>query len=250
MLTIRTLHPWTISPREAIALQKRLAIALELRPLPEGFQTRYIAGLDVSSSRFDPMLTAGVVVWDSQTESIVETAFAKARSAYPYIPGLLSFREIPVLLEALQQLKMVPDIFFVDGQGIAHPRRLGIAAHLGLLVDQPTIGVGKSKLIGSVGELLSPVGSSAPLMDGDEQIGVVLRTKERSNPLYISPGNHVDMETAVTLVHSALRGYKLPEPTRLAHIYVNAMRTDTLFQPVLTSKHSHVPQYGQSSFRV
>ncbi len=231
MLTIRPIHPWNLSPREAIALQKRLRLEILDIPLPEGLEPRFIAGVDVSCTRFDPILTAGVVVWDKETNTVVETAFAKAKGTYPYIPGLLSFREIPVLLEALARLQTVPDLFFVDGQGIAHPRRLGIATHLGLLLDRPTVGVGKSKLTGQYDALGPDVGSQSPLMDDDEQIGMVIRTKVRSNPLFISIGHRIDLPTALRLVKESLRGYRLPEPTRLAHLYVNAMRTGKPFTP-------------------
>lgn len=235
MLPIRAIHPWNLSPREAIALQKRLRLEILDIPLPEDYPTRFIAGVDVSCTRFDPILTAGVVVWDRQTGNIVETAFAKAKGTYPYIPGLLSFREIPVLLEALAQLQTHPDVFFVDGQGIAHPRRMGIAAHLGLILDMPTVGVGKSRLTGTFAEVGPEAEAMTPLLDDDEQIGMVVRTKARSNPLFLSIGHRINLTAAVRLVQSSLRGYRLPEPTRLAHLYVNAMRTGTSFAPLSES---------------
>ncbi|UPA22816.1 endonuclease V [Candidatus Peribacteria bacterium] len=224
-LTIRTLHDWQKSPREAIELQKRLGREIVEQPLPVDYPTRLIAGLDVSSTRFDSILTAGAIVWDSVTNEIVDRASVQAVGTYPYIPGLLSFREIPVLLQALAQLTVTPDLFFVDGQGRAHPRRMGIAAHLGLLLDRPTIGVGKSRLAGIFSEPGPNPGDRSALMDDEDQIGTVLRTKKRSNPLFISIGYKIDLKTAVDLVIDSLRGHKLPEPTRLAHLYVNAVRT-------------------------
>lgn len=143
---------------------------------------------------------------------------------FPYIPGLLSFREIPALLEAWKQLRMRPDAVLVDGQGIAHPRRLGIATHVGLLIDVPTVGVGKSRLTGAHAEVGPLPGDTQPLLDGTEVIGTVLRTKPKSNPLFISPGNNIDLASSVALVRACLRGYRLPEPTRLAHMHVNLVR--------------------------
>lgn len=223
-LRIRHLHDWQISPAVAIALQKRLKSEIREKLPPPGYPTRLIAGVDVSSTRFDSVLTAGVIVWDSETGEIVDRASAQAEATYPYIPGLLSFREIPVLVLALEKLAVTPDVFFVDGQGRAHPRRMGIATHLGLLLDRPTIGVGKSRLTGLYKEPGPRRGEQSALMDGEEQIGTVLRTKERSNPLFISVGNAIDLQSSVALVMHALRGYRLPEPTRLAHLYVNEVR--------------------------
>lgn len=224
MLSIRSVHPWVLPPREAIAIQKRLSQEVLQIPLPNGNPARFIAGFDVSSTRFDPLLTAGVVVWDRLMNRVIETASAQAESTYPYIPGLLSFREIPVLVQALEKLNTVPDMFFVDGQGRAHPRRIGIATHIGILLDRPTVGVGKSRLCGTHAEVGPGIGDSAPLIDQGEQIGMVVRTKKNSNPLYISVGHRIDLETSVRLVMESLRGYRLPEPTRLAHLYVNAIR--------------------------
>lgn len=229
MLPIRTVHPWVIPPREAIALQKRLSQEVLQIPLPHDNPARFIAGLDVSSTRFDPLLTAGVVVWDRLMNRVIETASAQANATYPYIPGLLSFREIPVLVAALEKLTTIPDLFFVDGQGRAHPRRIGIATHIGILLDRPTVGVGKSRLCGQHALIGDGIGDSAPLIDQGETIGMVMRTKKRSNPLYISVGHRIDLPTSVRLVMESLRGYRLPEPTRLAHNYVNAVRTGNDF---------------------
>lgn len=186
---------------------------------------RLAAGVDVSSTRFNPLLTAGVVLWDRRTGQVIETVSAQSNGTFPYIPGLLSFREIPVLLEAIKKLSTEPDVWMVDGQGIAHPRRLGIAAHLGVIIDRPTIGVAKSRLTGTFSEPAPKEKSSSPLMDKGEVIGVVMRTKLRSNPLFISPGHRIDLLSAEAIVRACLRGYRLPEPTRLAHEYVNAVRT-------------------------
>ncbi len=218
-------HSWDVTPAAAIGVQKEMRNRLRT-DIPVSLESvRYIAGLDVSMTKFDPLLTAGVVVWDRQTESVAETSAVQVKGTFPYIPGLLSFREIPALLQAINQLKMQPDVWMVDGHGIAHPRRLGIAAHLGLIIERPTIGVAKSRLTGRYQEPLLAAGSSSPLMDDDEQIGVVYRSKLKNNPLFLSPGNLIDLPSAVAIVVACLRGYRLPEPTRLAHLYVNEVRT-------------------------
>lgn len=220
-----------MAPKEAVALQKELRGRLAHKPVDPG-ALQVIAGMDVSCTRFNPVLTAGIVLWDRSTERVLEAVSVQRESEFPYIPGLLSFREIPVLLDAWKQLSMRPDAILVDGQGIAHPRRLGIAAHAGLLLDIPTVGVGKSKLTGTHGEVGLDAGDSVALMDGEECIGTVLRTKAKSNPLFISPGNNIDLPSAVELVRRCLRGYRLPEPTRLAHMHVNLVRTTGKGLPV------------------
>jgi deoxyribonuclease V len=238
-MKIRSLHPWDLPPAEAIALQKRLAADIRLEPMAQR-TPRLIAGVDVSSTKWSPLLTAGIVVWDSEQGAVIDAAHAQMESVFPYIPGLLSFREIPVLALAIDQLTTVPDAMLVDGQGIAHPRRLGIASHLGLLVDCPTVGVGKSKLCGDFTMPADTAGAREPLIHHNETIGTVLRTKPRAKPLFISPGNRITLEESVALVRSCSRGYRLPEPTRLAHVYVNAKRRgepmpilDTQEQPSL-----------------
>lgn len=218
-------HAWDVSPSAAIGVQKELRGRIRTdTPVPLE-DVRLVAGVDVSAAKDDPLLTAGIVVWNRQTGALVETVSAQSPAPFPYVPGLLSFREIPVLLQAVASLTSEPDVWLVDGQGIAHPRRLGIASHLGLLIDRPTIGVAKSRLTGRHAEVAPDAGSEVPLMDGEEQLGVVLRSKLRSNPLFISPGHRIDTASSVAIVQACLRGYRLPEPTRLAHLHVNAMRT-------------------------
>jgi deoxyribonuclease V len=175
--------------------------------------------------RFGHVLTAGIVVWDRWADTVVDTASVTAETSFPYVPGLLSFREIPALLQAVRMLGTVPDAWMVDGQGIAHPRRLGIAAHLGLALDAPTVGCAKSILCGTHGRLGKKPGSETPLVHEDERIGTVLRSKAKTNPLIVSPGHLCDHASASALVRACLRGYRMPEPTRLAHLYVNAVRT-------------------------
>lgn len=223
-MLIRQLHPWDLPPAEAVALQKQLRDAVCLSPGFDPSAATLIAGVDVSADRFNPMLSAGVVVWDRETGEVIDEAAVQEEGEFPYIPGLLSFREIPSLVKALAKLKVEPHAILVDGQGIAHPRRLGIAAHLALLVDIPTVGVAKSKLTGTYDSVSEKEGSLSMLRDGDEQIGWVLRTKARSNPLFISPGGGLGMDQSLELVKLCVQGYRLPEPTRLAHMYVNEIR--------------------------
>lgn len=217
-------HAWDLTPAAAIGVQQvlRTKVRADIPVLLEG--SRLVAGIDVSSSKFNPILTAGIVVWDRITGQVIETVSAQEKGTFPYIPGLLSFREIPILLQAVSKLQCEPDVWMVDGHGIAHPRRLGIAAHFGVLIDRPTIGVAKSRLTGVAGILKEEAGSTVPLMDKAEQIGTVMRTKTRTNPLFVSPGHLIDQSSAEKFVWACLRGYRLPEPTRLAHLYVNEVR--------------------------
>ena len=186
-----------MTPAEAIALQRELAQRVDVSGTIRPQDVRLVGGVDVSSSPDDPLLTAGVVVLDAVTLEVVDAVHARLAPPMPYVPGLLSFREIPVLIEAFRRLETTPDVVLVDGQGIAHPRRLGIAAHLGLVLNHPTVGVAKSR---------------------------VVRTKQKASPVFVSPGHRVDMAGAVALAVHFARGYRLPEPTRKAHLYVNEVR--------------------------
>jgi deoxyribonuclease V len=223
LVRLQTLHPWRLPLAQAVALQRELAASVRLEKADVA-RVRLVAGVDVSCTRFDPMLTAGVVVWDREDGRVVDVASAKVPGAFPYIPGLLSFREIPALEQAISSLNVMPDAWLVDGHGIAHPRRLGIAAHFGLLLDMPTVGVAKSRLCGEFEEPGPRPGDRSVIMHRDDIIGCALRTRERASPLIISPGHRATLEDAVALVMACCRGYRLPEPTRLAHNYVNAVR--------------------------
>lgn len=208
------LHAWTLTPRAAIALQKRLAH--EVRFFRPEHELRLIAGLDAAFSTDGKHCLAAVVLWDAQQQTVVEQHTAARRLTFPYIPGLLSFREAPTLLAALRKLDQKPDALMCDGQGVAHPRRLGIASHLGLVCGLPTIGCAKSRLCGEHDEPGCKRGSHSPLMDGAEQLGEVLRTQDGVRPVYVSPGHWCDLTTALRLVLSCATRYRLPEPTRLA----------------------------------
>jgi deoxyribonuclease V len=171
---------------------------------------------------------AGIVAYRFPEMEEIERVSAVAPLAFPYVPGLLSFREIPALLAAAEHLKCAPDLIFCDGQGYAHPRRFGLASHLGVLLDLPTIGVAKSVLIGEHGRLAQPAGSTAPLRDpkSGETIGVALRTRTGVKPVFVSQGHRVSLETAVKLTLAVAGAYRIPQPTRSADIFVNAIRRD------------------------
>lgn len=209
------MHAWDVSPKEAVAIQKSLQSHVNLTD--DFGEIKTVAGVDVGFEKNNTVTRAAVAVLDFQTLEVVETAIAHRPTSFPYIPGLLSFREVPCVLEAMLKLSEEPDLLLCDGQGIAHPRRFGIAAHLGLLLDIPSVGVGKSRLTGTYDEPGAEKGSSAPLMDKGEQIGTVLRTRTNVKPLFISPGHRVSIETAPQLVMKCITRFKLPETTRLAH---------------------------------
>jgi deoxyribonuclease V len=221
-MKITPLHDWDLTPTEAIGLQKKLAGKIDVtRPLADA---ELIGAADVSYNRFSPIFYAVVLVLCKSDWSVVEKQHAVGKSPFPYIPGLLSFREAPILLEAFAKIKHVPDVVLVDGQGIAHPRGLGIASHLGLWLRIPTVGCGKSRLCGMFDEPGPEAGDLSPLVYHDKVIGAALRTKPRTKPLFISPGNWIDLESSVRLVLECCHGYRQPEPTRLAHHHVNELR--------------------------
>ena len=212
-------HPWPATPAGAIALQKQLApqVILEGDPPEAGVHT--VAGCDLAfldRGRKAALARAAVVLLSYPDLQPVEQQVVVAPVTFPYVPGLLAFREVPILLRAFERLERVPDLLLVDGQGYAHPRRLGIASHLGILLDIPTIGCAKSRLIGRHDEPSPAAGSYEELRDGDELIGAVLRTRGRVRPLYVSPGHRIGFGPAVEWVMRLSRGYRLPEPTRLA----------------------------------
>jgi deoxyribonuclease V len=207
-------HDWQVNTTKAIEIQKNLAGQVSRHG---DVQSRYIAGVDVSVNRWAKTGTGAVVVLDYPDLKIVETRVATDSITFPYVPGLLSFREIPLLLPAFEKLTVKPDLCIVDGQGIAHPRRIGLAAHLGLCLDIPTIGCAKSRLCGSHEEPGNEAGSIVELKDGQEIIGAVVRTRTGVKPVYVSIGHKIDLDAAVRWVLNCCRGYRLSEPTRLAH---------------------------------
>jgi deoxyribonuclease V len=219
---IHPLHSWDLTPKEAVALQKELAGRIDGRtPL-----TRWdlVAGADVSYNRFDTTFYASVVVIRAADGSVVETQSAVGEVTFPYVPGLLSFRETPIVLEALAKVRSEPDVVMVECHGYAHPRRFGLACHIGLWVEQPCLGCAKSRLVGEFKEPQKATGSISPLIDHDEVIGQVVRTKTGIKPVFVSVGHRIDLASAVRVVLSTCYGYRLPEPTRQAHQHANAMR--------------------------
>lgn len=212
-MKIARLHEWNLDPEQAIHLQRELCRQVLLIPLDR--QVQRVAGIDVGVK--GETATAAVVVLSFPELELLESRVAQEPVRMPYIPGLLSFRECPAVAAAWERLEFEPDLVLVDGQGIAHPRRLGIAAHLGLLIDRPTIGCAKSRLCGRHEEPGSARGAWVPLQDQGEVIGAVVRTQAKVKPLYISPGHRITLEEAVRYVLACGRGYRLPEPTRLAH---------------------------------
>ena len=208
-------HPWAVSVPEAYGIQEDLRRKLVLEDVPEAPRT--VAGVDVSFSRARDLLYAAIVVLDAETLEPIETASAALKPVFPYIPGLLTFREGPVVLEAYERLSSEPDLLMFDGQGIAHPRGLGLASHVGVLLDRPSIGCAKSRLVGEFKEPKQKRGSMRTLSFHRKKVGVVLRTKDRTKPLFVSPGHRITVETAAHRVLAAGGGYRHPEPTRLAH---------------------------------
>lgn len=213
---IRKLHNWQMTVAEAQALQSRLAGQVMTRN--ELKACRFLAGVDLSPPNSQGLARGAVVVCRYPELTIVEKRTAQVKLTFPYVPGLLSFRESPAILAALEKVTAPVDLLMVDGQGLAHPRRFGIACHLGLLTDLPTIGCAKSRLWGQHGPPGAEAGCHVPLLEGKEVLGAVLVTKAQSNPLYVSIGHKVDLETALYWVQACCRGYRLPEPTRLAHL--------------------------------
>ncbi|GAB3319461.1 endonuclease V [Larkinella ripae] len=222
MATYQLLHDWTVTPTEAVALQQQLRHQIRIQPLDKPVET--IAGCDISFNKFEETVYAGIVVLRLETLEVIEEVGAISTATFPYIPGLLSFREIPSLLEAWSKLKTEPDVVMFDGHGTAHPRRIGIASHAGLFLNRPTFGCGKSVLVGKYDEPAPERGAWSPMKHYGETIGAALRTKNRVNPVYVSPGHLIDLPTALDLTLRCNGGYRIPEPTRRTHNLVNALR--------------------------
>jgi len=236
-MEVKKLHGWNLSYSQAIALQKQLAQQVQQIELKT--QPKTIAGLDCALSSDEGKIIAAVVIlrmpnvtrglWEpiEQTDfEVIETATATQKLTFPYIPGLLSFRESPVCIAAVEKLKKEPDAFMIDGQGIAHPRRFGIATHLGLFFDKPTIGCAKSRLLGSFEEPSPEKGAYSPLKDGDDVIGAVVRTRASVEPVFVSVGNKCLLKDAIEITLAWTTKYRLPEPTRLAHQVVSKIKIE------------------------
>ena len=224
-MKVKNLHSWDLSYSQARELQNKLAGQVKFTPIRK--KPKLIAGLDCALSKDDKKIYAAVIVLKLPEFELVETAGAVRKLTFPYIPGLLSFREGPVCTAAVGKLESRPDIFIIDGQGIAHPRRLGLAAHLGLFFDRPTIGCAKSRLTGTYKEPPVLKGTYSQLMDGEDIIGAVVRTRTNVKPVFISVGNKCLLEDAVMITLACAVKYRLPEPTRLAHQTVGKLKQDS-----------------------
>jgi deoxyribonuclease V len=215
-------HSWNLTPKAAVALQRKLA-PLVLRRDRFG-KIKTIAGADLAFSEDKEEAIGAVLVFEFPSLKEIERVYVVAPVRFPYVPGLLSFREAPILLKAFEKLQHRPDMILIDGQGIAHPRRIGIASHLGLLLDRPTIGCAKSRLCGEYLEPNKKRGSFSPLLDHGEQVGAVLRTRDGVKPLFISTGHRVRLESAIRIVLECHSGFRLPKPTREADLWVSQLK--------------------------
>ena len=225
-MAISDLHRWNVTYKEAVEIQRRLSTRVALRRLDK--KINCIAGLDVSYAKGDNSVWAGVVMCEYPSLAKLEERWSQLEVHFPYIPGLLSFREIPVLIEVLGKLEVEPDLIFCDGQGIAHPRGLGIASHLGVMLNKPTIGCAKSRLVGEFGHLGERRGDYAYLRYQERVVGAVVRTRSGVKPVFVSPGHKVVLDDCITLVLETSSRFRIPEPTRQAHLLVNSVRGMTI----------------------
>lgn len=228
-------HKWLICENisEARAAQNEMAEQILLQDTMNQ-PIKYIGGMDVSNTRFDPkkMIFGAAVVASYPSLDILQTASHAIKQTFPYVPGFLGFREAPALVHAYSQLSYFPDVIMVDGHGVSHPRGLGVASHLGVLLEIPTIGVAKTILIGvPAAPLPEEAGSMIPLVWKGKEIGMLLRTKKRCSPLIISAGHKITLKTAIQVVMSCLKKHRLPEPTRYAHLAANKRRKDFFHNP-------------------
>jgi deoxyribonuclease V len=221
-MKIKKLHSWHLSYSRAIALQKSLSGKVQLIELKK--QPKTIAGIDCAFSRDKKRIIACAVLLKLPGFELIETESAVQKLTFPYIPGLLSFREAPACIAAVEKLKHEPDAFIIDGQGTAHPRRFGLACHLGLFFDKPTIGCAKSRLTGSFEDPAIEKGSYSPLKDGRDVIGAVVRTRTNVKPVFVSVGNRCLLKDAIKITLDCTTRYRLPEPARLAHQLVSILK--------------------------
>jgi deoxyribonuclease V len=222
MAGYQSLHDWNLSPQQAVELQQRLREWVSITPLTAPVKT--IAGADISFNKYSLLVYASIVVLELPNLNTIEEAGAVSEMTFPYVPGLLSFREVPALLKAWKQLTTEPDVVMLDGQGIAHPRRIGIASHFGLFIDRPTLGCAKSVLVGKYKEPLAQRGAWTPMLHQGETVGAALRTKTNVGTVFVSPGHRLDLSAAIDITLQCDGGYRIPEPTRRAHNLANTFR--------------------------
>ena len=223
-MNARSLHDWDVSYAEARSIQESLRGKIKTGSLPKSL--RFVAGADVSYEKHGDLFFAGVVVWDARQAEVVEERGHVAKVIFPFIPGLLSFREAPVLLEAFKKISSRVDAVIVDGQGLAHPRGLGLASHICLLLNVRGVGCAKTLLVGEHKAVGSKKGSRSDLMLAGDRVGVTLRTRDNVKPVYVSPGHKLGVDDATELVLRCSIKYRLPEPTRMAHNFVNRLRRE------------------------
>ncbi len=217
-------HPLDVSVAEAREIQEKLSCDVREGPALDPAGVKLIAGTDISYLREHRLALGAVVLMGYPGLETLQVSISAAEVAFPYVPGLLSFRELPALLPALEDLESTPDLIFVDGQGLAHPRGFGLASHLGVLTGIPTIGCAKSRLLGEAEEPGPEVGDRAPLLYEGRTVGAVLRTRRGVKPLHVSVGHLVDLQTCVDMVLACLRGVRLPEPQRRAHLAAEELK--------------------------
>ena len=221
-MNVPPLHDWPATEAEAVALQNALVGRVDTSAPIGGFE--FIAGCDIAYHLTEPRLFAAVVVLRAGDLSVVEESAVTREVTFPYIPGLLSFREIPALLAAFAELRQPPDVVMLDGQGIAHPRRFGLACHLGLWLNLPTVGCAKSWLVGEYDEPGPEAGAAAPLTINGDEVGAVVRSAAGAKPVFVSPGHKIDVASATAVVRATLSGYRHPAPTRAGHMAANRLR--------------------------
>ncbi|MBO8160245.1 MAG: endonuclease V [Thermosipho sp. (in: Bacteria)] len=222
-MNYKKLHEWAVTPKEAIKIQNNLKKLLKFKPFNK--EIALVAGVDLS---FFENFGLSVIVVINRNFEIKEITYHIQEVKFPYIPGLLAFREGPIFLKAWEKLKTNVDIVFFDGQGIAHPRMLGIASHMGLWIEKPTIGIAKSRLVGTYKSLPYEKGNYSYLEFNGNNVGVVYRSRTNVKPIFISPGHLIDIESSLTITEKFITKYKLPEPTRLAHIYSQKIKKEHL----------------------
>lgn len=220
----RDLHPWNVTTHRAFEIQADLAKMVVLK---KGFgQIRRVAGVDASYHLATKRIYSGIIIYSFPDLNLLEKRYVSRRINFPYVPGLLTFREGPAILSAFEKVKYAPDIIIFDGQGIAHPRGLGLAAHMGVLLNLPSIGCAKSRLVGKYTQPANRVGAYSYLKDDVRTIGAVVRTRKNVRPVFISPGFKIDLPTSIEITLRCTRGYRLPEPTRQAHIFIENVKRE------------------------
>lgn len=225
-MKISIVHSWDVTCGEAVAIQERLKDKLILHDTHASLKLETVAGADISYARHSDLFFAVVLLFSYPDLEILEEVSWMERVRFPYVPGLLSFREAPPLLKAFEQLSRTPDLAIFDGQGIAHPRGIGLASHMGLLLDIPAIGCAKTRLVGEFAPVGLERGNMSDLFYRGESVGKVLRSKKNVKPLFVSPGHRISRSRAADVVLSCCRGYRFPEPLRRAHLRVNELRVE------------------------